>query len=121
MRREQRLRRRRDFAAAYRVGRSQGNHLLVLRIVRRDPPDGPPRFGFVTGKVVGNAVTRNRVKRRLRAIARDLTLPDGLDVVIGTRKAAGQAASTALRRSLLSLLERARVPQSRASEMREQA
>jgi ribonuclease P protein component len=31
--------------------------------------DGPTQVGFVVGKTVGNAVTRNRVRRRLRHLA----------------------------------------------------
>jgi len=30
--------------------------------------DRPARFGFITSKAVGNAVVRNRVRRRLKAI-----------------------------------------------------
>src|SRR5205814_9284868 len=73
MQKERRLRRRKDFAAAYRTGRVYGNQLLILRIA----PNGGQvtRFGFVTGKAVGNAVARNRVKRRLRAAARALEAP----------------------------------------------
>ena len=37
---------------------------------RRVPEPGP-RVGFVVSKAVGNAVTRNRVKRRLRHLARE--------------------------------------------------
>lgn len=51
--------------------------------------EGPVRVGFTCSKKVGNAVARNRAKRRLREIAR-LTLPDqgrpGWDyVLIGRR------------------------------------
>ncbi len=106
MRREQRLRRRRDFAAAYRKGRIQSNQLLVLRVL----PNGLPvsRFGFVAGKVVGGAVVRNRVKRRLREAARALPLRQGLDIVIGARKPAAEAQYEALRQALQTLLDRAK-------------
>ncbi len=43
---------------------------------------GPPRLGLVVSKSVGNAVTRNRIKRRLRHGARDLPLKPGIDYVI---------------------------------------
>ena len=44
----------------------------------------PSRFGFVVSKAVGNAVTRNLVKRRMRAAgaAALVTLPVGADVVV---------------------------------------
>jgi len=53
----------------------------------------PPRVGFVVSKAVGNAVVRNRTKRRLRAsIATRLTgIPTGLDLVVRANPAAAQA------------------------------
>jgi ribonuclease P protein component len=49
-------------------------------------PEFPTRFGFVVSKACGNAVKRNQLKRRLRAIARDKTsqLPAGSQVVVRT-------------------------------------
>ncbi|MBF6601003.1 MAG: ribonuclease P protein component [Dehalococcoidia bacterium] len=104
MRREQRLRRRRDFVAAYRDGRTQGNRLLVVRV--RPNGSETARFGFVAGKVVGGAVVRNLVKRRLRAIVRGLAVKPGLDVVVGARKAAAAAEYQELERALVALLRR---------------
>ena len=48
-------------------------HLLDPGLeVRVDRPVAPPaRVGFVVSKAVGNAATRNRVKRRLRHLARE--------------------------------------------------
>ena len=105
MQREQRLRKRKDFAAAYREGRVYGNQLLVLRVV---PHDGDlTRFGFVTGKAVGGAVIRNRVKRRLRAAARSLDAQAGIDVVVGARRSASDASYHALHTALTKLMARA--------------
>ena len=49
-----------------------------------------PRVGFVVSKAVGNAVTRNRVKRRLRHLCRPLVdeLADGTVVVVRAMPAA---------------------------------
>jgi ribonuclease P protein component len=46
--------------------------------------DSPTRFGFIVSKAVGNAVNRNRVRRRLRAVGRDLLsqIAPGHDIVI---------------------------------------
>lgn len=48
-----------------------------------NPNGGTPRFGFIVAKTVGNAVVRNRVRRRLKAIAHDLVpeLPLGAEFV----------------------------------------
>lgn len=44
--------------------------------------EGRPRVGLVVSKSAGNAVTRNRIKRRLRHIVRTLPLKPGIDYVI---------------------------------------
>jgi ribonuclease P protein component len=43
---------------------------------------GPPRVAFVAGRSVGNAVRRNRVKRRLREAIRRVSVPAGFDYVV---------------------------------------
>lgn len=48
---------------------------FVLLMRRRDDHDPAMRVGFTVTKKVGNAVIRNRLKRRLRALAREL-LPE---------------------------------------------
>jgi len=58
----------------------------------------PPRVGLVVGRSVGPAVTRNRVKRRLREIlrARLAELPDGSVLVVRALPPAALARSSAL-------------------------
>jgi ribonuclease P protein component len=52
---------------------------------------GPPRVAFVAGKGVGNAVRRNRAKRRLRAAMARIRLRDGLTYVVIARRGAVDA------------------------------
>ena len=52
---------------------------------------GPTRVGLIVVQVPRNAVTRNRVRRRLRAVAREALPAIGWEVVL---KAGGSAAST---------------------------
>ena len=65
------LARRADFLSAARA-RRQVRPAFTLQ-ARRRGPDEPPvaiRIGYTCSKKVGNAVARNRAKRRLRAAAR---------------------------------------------------
>jgi ribonuclease P protein component len=69
LRSAQRLTRTRDFAAIREQGQSWTSRCLILAIRAR--PDSPSAHaGFTTTKRLGNAVTRNRVRRRLRMIVR---------------------------------------------------
>ena len=83
------------------------NGLLVMRVL----PNGldRSRFCFVTGKRVGNAVVRNRVKRRLREIVRNSASAPGWDTVLIARKGAGDADFSELERAVHNLIRRTRL------------
>lgn len=107
MRREQRLRKSRDFALVRREGRSWPGRLLVL--VARPNGLDLARFGFSVSKRVGNAVTRNRVKRRLREAARLSDVSPGWDILLIARADAGGAGYHELERSMTNLFRRAKL------------
>ena len=64
---------RKDFLAAARAEKWVGPVMLVQQ---RDREDESPdvRVGFTASKKVGNAIARNRAKRRLRAISAELLM-----------------------------------------------
>ena len=101
MRRRQRLRKRESFAAVYRRGRPFRNDLLVLRALRTD--QSPSRFGFTVAGRLGNAVVRNRLKRRLREAVRSLSVVAGWDIVLNARSGAPEADYHQLRSAVAGL------------------
>jgi len=105
MRREQCLTKRRQYALVYREGRSWVNSLVVMKAL----PNGFTlfRYGFSVSRQVGKAVTRNRVKRRLREILRLTPLEPGWDIVFIARPVAATADYASLRESVRGLLSRA--------------
>ncbi len=109
MQRERRLRKSADFAAARAEGRSWADRLLVVSV--RPNGSETTRFGFSVSKRLGNAVIRNRIKRRLREIARAAQVEEGFDVVIIARKDAADADFASLERSAKFLFRRARILQ----------
>ena len=81
--RASRLKGSEDFRLAIRRGIRVGRTSLVLHAGSTPGRQGV-RVGFVVSKAVGDAVTRNRVKRRLRhlALPQLATTPAGVDVVV---------------------------------------
>jgi len=80
----------------------------TLTYIRPNPDTDVVRFGFIVSKAVGNAVTRNLVRRRLKAASYDL-LPRfvddessaaGLDVVVRALPASVQAPWASLHEEL---------------------
>jgi ribonuclease P protein component len=87
----ERLRQRADFLAAA-AGIKVSASAFVLQ-ARKRTDDGPVRFGFTVSKKVGNAVERNRVRRRLREVVRlsnAKRMQSGHDYVLIGRRAALQ-------------------------------
>ncbi len=85
----ERLRQRADFLAAA-SGIKVPATAFVLQ-ARKRTDDGPMRFGFTVSKKVGNAVERNRVRRRLKEIVRlagSTRMQNGHDYVLVGRRAA---------------------------------
>jgi ribonuclease P protein component len=104
---EQRLRRKDEFAAAIRSGRRAGRGVVVVHLRASGPSTGEvaeravaggasresnsPRAGFVVPRAVGNAVVRNKVRRRLRHLVRGrlASLPPGSLLVVRAQPGAG--------------------------------
>jgi ribonuclease P protein component len=80
------MRRSSEFTRVVRHGSRAGRQLLSGHLlVQREPADGEPtRVGFVVNRAVGGAVVRNRVRRRLRHLARGYlqSLPEGSLLVV---------------------------------------
>lgn len=85
-----------DFRAIQAGSRSRMHPLLVVRY-RRNELDRT-RFGISTGRRLGTAVARNRVRRRLKAVLRGLgdRIERGWDVLIVARPPAANASQAEL-------------------------
>ncbi|WP_374008881.1 ribonuclease P protein component [Leifsonia sp. LS-T14] len=87
-----------DYRTTVRRG-SRFSGTNTLTYIRSNPDSDVVRFGFIVSKAVGNAVTRNLVRRRLKAASYDLlprfapdgTSSPGIDVVVRALPASVQA------------------------------
>jgi ribonuclease P protein component len=95
------MRRGAEFTMTVRAGTRAGRPLVVGHLLIQ--ADGvherePARVGFVVSRAVGSAVTRNRVKRRLRELMRGYlqSLPGGSLLVVRANAAAAHASQSDL-------------------------
>ena len=104
MRGEQWLKKPKQYRVVYNRGRVWTNRWLVMKALpnRLDLS----RYGFSISRQVGNAVTRNRVKRRLREIARVTPVEPGWDIVFIARPTAAGVRYANLEQSVRGLLSR---------------
>lgn len=97
-----RLRKRAEFLTV-RTGEKRRGGFFLLEVKEREDRKGPPRVGFTVTKKNGNAVIRNRIKRRLKEAVRVNVADDmaaGTDYVIVARRDALDAPFADLSREL---------------------
>ena len=103
MERRYRLKKNRAFQYVYRKGHSVACRNLVMLLA----PGRELKIGFSVSKKTGNAVTRNRIKRRLRECFRPYLgdVKTGLYVIVA-RPSAAEAAFDDLKRDVRYLLKK---------------
>ena len=103
MERRYRLKKNRAFQYVYRRGHSVACRNLVMLLA----PSRELKIGFSVSKKTGNAVTRNRIKRRLRECFRPYLgdVKTGLYVIVA-RPSAAEAAFDDLKRDVRYLLKK---------------
>ncbi|MGO4690474.1 ribonuclease P protein component [Glaciibacter sp. 2TAF33] len=96
-----------DYKAVVRRGfRVVGPHTVMY--LRSSQAAAPVRFGFIVAKNVGGAVTRNRIRRRMKAASYELVLSvePGTDVVIRALPASARAEWSTLQAEISASLSR---------------
>jgi ribonuclease P protein component len=106
-----RLTRSADFQRVREHGKSYAHPLLVLIALPVAEPG--TRFGIVTGRSLGSAVRRNRIKRLLRSALQPylVAINSGWIVVLIARRPMAEASFSQTQAALLALLRRAHLLQ----------
>ena len=94
-----------DFAATRQKGFVYKNQFIVIFVNKNHSQI--TQIGLSVGKRVGNAVIRNKVKRRLKAILSLITIVTGVDILVVARLRASLAGYKELNESLLKLMKKA--------------
>ncbi|NLA64378.1 MAG: ribonuclease P protein component [Leucobacter sp.] len=97
-----------DFRRIVRGGNRVGGATCITHAVLHVESHTPARFGFIVSKAVGNAVTRNRVRRRMKSLAQQRISQGfaGADVVFRVLPAAAEATFHELTQDVTRALDR---------------
>lgn len=110
MKKEFRIKDNEEFQLVFKKGKSFANRQLVVYYLEKE---GQTHFrvGISVGTKIGNAVTRNRIKRHLRHAFQDLDeqISKTSDIIIIARKPTTDMAYGQFKKSLIHLLSRERL------------
>ena len=105
MRGERYLKKNSQFNLVYDEGRSWTGKEIVLKALANG--SNSTRFGFVISQRLGKATVRNRLKRRLREIAKQTPVQLGWDIILIARFPAAEINYKSLEKSVKKLLQKA--------------
>lgn len=110
MRNENRLKKNKEFQIVFKNGKSYANRQFVLYFLKKDNQD-KYRVGLSVSKKIGNAVTRNQVKRYVKQVFIELNdeLLQNMDYVIIARKPTSEMDFHEVKKSLEHLFFKAKV------------
>ncbi|MFX3622545.1 MAG: ribonuclease P protein component [Ectobacillus sp.] len=107
MKKKNRVKKNEEFQAVFQRGKSSANRQFVLYQLDK-PGQGEFRIGLSVSKKIGNAVTRNRIKRMIRQVFTELkeSIDSDKDFVIIARKPCVEMTYDELKKSLIHVLRR---------------
>ncbi|WP_053361220.1 ribonuclease P protein component [Bacillus sp. FJAT-27251] len=110
MKKELRIKKNKDFQEVFKKGKSFANRQFVVYVLKKEEQE-TFRIGLSVSKKLGNAVTRNRIKRYIRQSFLELQedIHTGKDYVIVARKPASDMGMLEVKKSLEHVLKVARV------------
>ncbi|WP_139364959.1 ribonuclease P protein component [Sutcliffiella halmapala] len=101
MRKEQRIKKNKEFQHVFQGGKSMANRQFVIyALEKKEQPQF--RIGLSVSKKIGNAVTRNRIKRLVRQAFLEMKeqLPGYVDIVVIARKPTAEMTYEEVEKSL---------------------
>jgi|SRR5699024_3478862 len=110
MKKAYRIKKNEEFQDVFKKGKSFANRELVIYYIRK-PSQNHFRIGISVGKKLGNAVTRNRIKRYIREsfIQLEEEIQSDLDIVIIARNRTANMNFHQIKKSLTHLLYKERL------------
>ncbi|MGM0901548.1 MAG: ribonuclease P protein component [Bacillota bacterium] len=110
MKKELRIKKNKEFQQVFQNGKSFANRQFVVYVLKKQDQESF-RIGLSVSKKLGNAVTRNQIKRYIRQAFLELKdeVRTGNDYVIIARKPAAEMGMQEIKKSLEHVLKVARV------------
>jgi ribonuclease P protein component len=107
LKKENRLKKKKDFERIYKKGRGFKGDSLFLKILENK--EELTRIGIVVSKKVSKkAVQRNKIKRQMREIMRGMNVKKGFDVVIVAYPSILKKEFSEIKREIIYLLKKAK-------------